>query len=234
MTSRLYRLASVLAVVFMTVLVAQPAAVAAQTDPIGILKKLPGLETAHARKYLSADMVAPPGAATPTPEVQHLVVTATALEFNSSISLGLAERLFLNDATIREMVGEPTGTITKTDAGTVGPQAAIYLARTDIGDGNAHALLIAQRDNLAFLIRADGPEAALKPALVRFGRFMMSARPGSGDAVEHPPAKSTGGLWDVFPGAGDTQVLGGLVPTYDYDLLGPTGDSPIGSATPVS
>lgn len=234
LTRRSLRLTGLLALAFMTILAAQPAAVAAQSDPIGILKQLPGLKNAYARKYMSADMVAPPSAATPVAGQRQLVVTATVLEFTSPATLALAERFALNDTTIRQMLGEPTGTIAKSDADAAGPNAVIYLVRTDIGDGNAHALLIAHHDNLAFLIRADGPEAALKPALTRFGSYMMQAEPGTGRAVENPPIESTGGLWDVFPRAGDKDVLQGLIPMYDYDLLGPTGESPIGSATPVS
>lgn len=232
---RVVRMTALSAALCITVLATQAPAIAAQTDPISILKQLPGLKAAYARKYISADQATPCCAAAPTsPGVQHLVVTATVLEFKSAFNLSLAERLFLNDTTIHEMLSEPNGTVTKNDVGSVGPHAEIYLVRTDIGDGQAHALLIAHHGTLAFLIRADGPEASLRPALVAFGTFMVNAKPGPESETENHRAGSTGGLWNLFPSSSDKDVLHGLVPMYDYDLLGPTGQSPIGSATPAS
>lgn len=225
---RIARVAT-LATVILVVALAASAPAAAQTDPITILKQVPGLKAAYARKYISTDQATPA-----LPSGQQLTVTATALEFSSAIKLALAARLFINDATIHEMLGEPAGTVTKTAASSVGPNAEIYLVRTDIGDGQAHALLFAHHGTLAILIRADGPEALLGPALIAVGKFMVDAKPGSGEVTLRPPAASTGGLWDLFPSTGDQAVLHGLVPAYDYDLLGPTGDLPIGSATPVS
>lgn len=225
------RLIGTFVMLFALLMAGQAPAVAAPTDPIAILKDLPGLKAAYARKYISADQVAPPGVATSVPVYQHLVVTPTVLEFSSSFSLALARRAALNQTAIRQMLGEPTGTITTSDASQVGPGATIYLVRTDIGDGQAHALLIATHGTFGFLIRADGPEAELKPVLLAFGRSMTSARP-SDDRVVFRKVRSTGGLWALFPT--DDSVLQGLAPMYDYDLLGPSGESPIGSATPAS
>lgn len=227
--TRRSRLTVPIALLLIALLAAHVPAVAAQSDPVAILKEVPGLKAAYARKYISTDQATPA-----LPSGQRLTVTATALEFSSALKLALAARLFINDATIHEMLGEPTGTVTKSAASSVGPNAEIYLVRTDIGDGQAHALLFAHHGTFAFLIRADGPEAALRPALVAVGAFMVNARPGSGVVTLRPPAQSTGGLWGLFPTARDENVLHGLVPMYDYDLLGPTGDLPIGSATPAS
>lgn len=216
-------------------LAAQAPAFAAQSDPISMLKQLPGLKAAYARKYIAEDRLPriTPGTPASSPYAG-TVVTPTVLKFNSALSLSLAKRLFLNDETIRQMLGEPTGTITKGAAGNAGANAVIYRVRTDIGDGQAHALLIATRGNLGFLIRADGPDAALEPALVAFGRYMVNATPGPDREAVDKPHGSTGGLWDLFPTGSDPDVLRGLVPMYDYDLLGPSGESPIGSATPAS
>jgi hypothetical protein len=229
LTRRISRVLLLGALLFVTLLRVPAAAVTAQGDPVAILKQVPGLKAAYARKYISTDQATPA-----LPGGQRLTVTATALEFTSAFQLALAVRVFINDATIHEMLGEPTGTVTKTAASSVGPNAEIYLVRTDIGDGQALALLFAHHGALAVLIRADGPEVSLTPALVAVGTFMVNARPGSGAVILRPPAQSTGGLWNLFPSAKDTGVLHGLAPAYDYDLLGPTGDLPIGTATPAS
>ena len=55
--------------------------------------------------------------------------------------------------------------------------------------------------------------------MLALGEFMVEAEPGSGEVDLTGGGQSSGGTWDTLPTAADSEILGGLVPVYDYDLL---------------
>jgi hypothetical protein len=69
--------------------------------------------------------------------------------------------------------------------------------------------------------------------MVDFGRFMAAAGPVTEPVVVNDIG-ATGGPFDLMPERGDDDVLHGLVPMYEYDLL-TNGQEPIEHiATPTS
>jgi hypothetical protein len=204
----------------------------AQESPEEILQYLPGLESANARAYVStAELgLVPAGTpeATPAPTGVSRVY-ATVLEFSNEIALTTTWAVMVNDDLFATISGESGLEFTVTRPDDLGDQALLGLAADDHDETTG--VLIVQDGNLGLLVSAEGEDAeAVETVLRAFGEHMVTATPGTGDITIDPLGGSTGGTWDVLPGAEDTDLLGSLIPLHEYDLLAST--SPI-EATPA-
>jgi hypothetical protein len=214
-------------------------AVAAQDSVDDFLEYLPGLESAHARKYISSDRLgmlplaspeATPESAAPVNASQ--VVTVTVLEFESTVIVTGLFGSFLNEELAADIMGESEIDPSVTEIDNLGDQARLYLGEFERSDEHAVAGLLAVQDgNLGFLISGTGPEDSVVQTLREFAEYMLAAEPGDGPVVYGDHADSTGGTFDLLPSAEDGLFLGTLVPMYDYDLLH-VGNHPV-EATPV-
>jgi hypothetical protein len=192
----------------------------AQDSPLDLLPFLDGLETAHSRRYVNHERLGLPAEiASPVAETPSAasLVEVTVLEFGTPDDVTVAFEMFVNDELIRGILGEDEMEFSVSESVELGEQAFLYVGPVD--DGASHSgLLLIQDGNLGLLISANGETEEIQETLLAFGTFMVEAEPG-GDIVLGNHADSTGGTWDVMPSADDRDVLGGLWPMYDYDLL---------------
>ncbi len=208
----------------------------AQDSPLDLIQYLPGLESAHSRRYVNHDRLGlPPEFATPVSNEKSAasLVEVTVLEFGTPDDVSAAFDMFVNDALIRGILGEDEMEYSVSETVELGDQASLYIVPSEAGDAYSGLLLI-QDGNLGLLISAKGETVAIQETLMAFGEFMVDAEPG-GEIVLGNHADSTGGTWDVMPAADDRDVLGDLWPVYDYDLL--VSNHPIGEpeeATPAA
>jgi hypothetical protein len=215
--------------------------VAAQDSVDDLLEYLPGLESAHARKYISSDHLgfsvlaspeATPESALPANSTQ--VVTVTVLEFeNAVIVTGLFGSL-LNEELAADIMGRSEIDPSVTEIDNLGDQARLYLGEFERSEEPVVAGLLAVQDgNLGFLISGTGPDDSVVHTLREFAQYMLAADPGDDPVVYGDYADSTGGTFDLLPSAAKHGLfLGTLVPMYDYDLLH-VGNHPV-EATPES
>jgi hypothetical protein len=222
-----------------------PIATAAQDSADDYIKLLPGIESAYARRYISAQPAEEFGFATPEaspasgptrpgtedlPPAGTAQVTATVLEFDSATTLTTVWATKLDDELLGEIAGSHGSDLEITQVDDLGDQA-ISAAGMD-HDGRATVVLVVQDGNLGIILTGYGTdEPNVSKSLSDIAKFMVAAEPGTDPVTLDPPS---GGTWDIFPTAQDTDVLGNLMPIHDYDLLNGDG-SPIGRgpATPV-
>jgi hypothetical protein len=206
----------------------------AQESPEEILQYLPGLKSANARSYVStADELGLVPAGTPkaTPASTGVSrVYATVLEFSNEITLTTTWAVMVNEDLFATISGESGLEFTVTRPDDLGDQALLGLGTNEHDETTG--VLIVQDGNLGLLISAEGDDAEVVESTLRaFAGHMVAAEPGTGAVTIDPLNGSTGGTWDVLPGAEDTDLLGPLIPLHEYDLL--ASNSPI-EATPES
>jgi len=210
-----------------------PVAAAAQ-ETSDILHMIDGLETAYARRYDSPALH--PHLATPEPGtamdagIPDLVST-TVLEFVDTDAATAALRLLRNDMAIQMLSGQDDVSIDDFEPVDLGDQGLLYIREPGDAGDTASGSLIVLDGNLGLVVMAHGAVDTIEPALLAFGEFMVRAEPGPAEITFGELADSTGGTFDVMPGRDDADVLRGLVPMYEYDLL--LSDSPL-EATPAS
>lgn len=205
-----------------------PASSAAQITMEDMLLRLDGLQTAYSRKYVSASEMgfASPEAQDPT--VPSLVLV-TVLEFETEEHVADAFDGVLNGLVAKLIIGEPDMDIDATTIDDLGDQAELFSGSYETYDGSTEhgALLALQDGNLGFLITAYGLDSAITDTMTDIAGFMVDAEPGTDPVTPQFPAATTGGSFDVMPAADDADVVHGLVPMYDYDLLLNGGTEPI-------
>jgi hypothetical protein len=224
------------AVATVTIGLARPAA--AQMSPEEILLQLDGLESAYARKYISADptlgfAMAEAGVATPAAWVEPDQATpdtmlVTVLDFETEADAASAFNTRLNGLTARLLLGDPELSLEERAIDGLGDVAMLYTGVDETGDEPEHVALMGVQDGeYGYLIEAWGVDGSLVKTVEGFGRFMAAAEPGDGP-VEVGEYGASGGVFELMPDMGEPEVLHGLVPMYEYDLLLDGGDEPLG------
>jgi hypothetical protein len=200
---------------------AAPQSTMAQESPIDLLKYLEGLESAHARRYQSAESLNVMPLATPTTgrtPTSASRVEATVLEFSTEAEAETAFALALNDGLAREILGEPDIEFDESGAVDLGDQARIFVGARS--DGEETVGLLAVRDgNLGFLVSAAGADDTIRQTLRDFGIYIVEAEPGTGAVTVDEFGMASGGTFDLMPSFDDEDVLNGLIPVHDYNLL---------------
>jgi hypothetical protein len=233
---RNFRLIAILAMTLsMAVSAGSPAA--AQDSPTDLLKYLDGLESAYSRRYMAPDEFALGSLATPEGAAEQgstWIVYTTVLEFTSADEVSSAYSGMVNDEMARIIMDQPNIEFVVDKSVELGDQAHLYVGPTEHGDDDEVAgLLIVQDDNLGFMVSAAGSDASIEQTLRDFGEFMVDQEPGTGDISVDEFGFASGGTFDVMPTSTDTDVIGNLIPMFDYDLL--VSNSPLeGAATPVN
>jgi len=202
-----------------------------ESSPADLVRQLPGLNSAIARRYVSVDFFAgfpvpTPAGTTPGIESSITRVEVTVLEFDNSVIVTSAFATMLNDELVAGLVGHHDSTIESRDIDNLGDRARYYLVGSGQDDDLPTGFLVEQDANLAFLITAKGKTADLVPTVRAFADYMLAAEPGTGDVVYGDTANSTGGTFDLLPPAEEAPFLGFLIPMDDYDLLN-IGNSPV-------
>lgn len=208
---------------------------AAQESTGNLYESLPGLETVHARMYaqehdLAAELAATPDPAGESNATSQLIITVLEFETPEDAEATFAETL--NDDIAAQTVGAvDTGFTTSEDVDDLGDWAHIYLSEAPEGENYpVRGLLLVQDGNLGFMIQSFADDDSTREQLTAIAEFMVDAEPGDAPVVVDDNGFASGGTFDMLPG-GDDDVLGPLVPRFDYDLL--VSGSPLEpSATP--
>lgn len=210
-----------------------PAASAAQLSPQDLLKRLDGIETAYARKYISdrdLGFVTPVISDAADPET----MTVTVLEFETDAQAESAFRGMLNEFVVKMIIGKEEIDLEMAIVDDLGDAARLYTGVDEHFIEPQEVAFLAVRDgNLGILIQAYGTDPAITSQAMDFATFMVAAEPGTG-SLNLEGLFATGGTFDIMPSVDDTDLLHGLIPMYDYDLIN-GGNHPLHhTATPAA
>ncbi len=202
-----------------------PTITSAQTDSNELLHQIPGLETAYARRYAPADDLNwGDFPIEPNEETPHYMLVM-ALTFESELMLRGVMGSMLNASIASMLLGRSEATIVETHLHTL-PEGNILYFSEDKTEGHPYAsLLVVPVGNVAYLINSEGDDAALQVTSNAVGEFIAEADPSEAPVTVEAEGVAVGGPFDVMPGTEDLEMLNGLVPLFDYDLL--VSDSPI-------
>ncbi len=206
-----------------------------------MLTSLDGLKSAYARKYMSADELgfATPVAASSTPAASSgvSVLTITVLEFENETQASATYRLAANPMIVGAVAGESDTRFERKGTANLGDKANLYMGKDEQSRAaETTGILFVLDGNLGYIITGSGPgpDEAISETLSRFATFMLKRDPGTEDVTLHQQSTATGSTFDLMPTRADRDVIGDLVPMYDYDLLN-QGESPMeNDATPAT
>lgn len=206
----------------------------AQEGSQELLAQIPGLETAYARRYSPAsdlnwgDFPIEPNEQTP----HYLLIMA--LKFSNAAMLQGVLNAALNPQIAGFIMQRPDADLIETSVSEL-PEGNVLFVSNDEEESHPYAsLLVLPVGDTAFLLDANGDSADIQTTLNDIASFLEDAEPADNPVVVEEEGVATGGPFDLLPGVEDLELLNGLVPLFDYDLL--VSDSPIlpTGATPES
>jgi len=212
-----------------------------QVSPEALIASLDGLETAYARRYVSADPhqgfidatpeASPVAARGATPSAQADAMTSaevTVLQFATDADAEHAWRLTTGTLVASAVLSEDPAALTGSEVPGLGDSALLYLLPDATGsETEAHGVIFVRSGSTGIIVSGAGAtsNAALGERLQEFAQFIVD-HPASPDPVTvlHE-GTATGGDFARMPGPDDRNVLQGLIPMWDYDLT--VSNSPI-------
>lgn len=191
-----------------------------------MLAQIPGLRSAYARRYNPVDDLqhiqiddADIEVTEETPD--HLVVIA--LEFGSATELTSVLGMMLNADTAGLILGDSGIELTEEPVGDLPRGSMLYYGNE--ADGEYRSLLVIPVDNIGYAITTRGATDAVQVTSDAIGAFLVEQEPSDTSVVVADEGVAEGGVFETFPGVDDLEMLNGLIPMYDYDLL--VSESPI-------
>lgn len=202
-----------------------PTLVAAQTESKELLAQIPGLESAYGRRYAPADDLSwGDFPIEPNEETPHYMLIM-ALTFQNAMMLRGVMGSMLNASIVGTILGRPGADLTETSIPTL-PEGNILFFGEDENEGHPYAsLLVLPMGDVAYLINTEGDAAAIQTTANAVAEFLADTDAGSAPVRVVAEGVAEGGPFDAMPGNDDLELLNGLVPLFDYDLL--VSDSPI-------
>lgn len=186
-----------------------------------LLAQVPGLQSAYARRYNPADDMAHihidmdvMDATDETPD--HLVVMA--LEFGSAAELTGVLGMMLNTNTAGLILNDTHITLTEEPVGEFPRGSTLYYG-SDPDHESYKSLLVIPVDNIAYAISTRGVTEAVQVTADAIGAHLVAQEPTDSPVVVVSEGLAEGGPFEVFPGEDDLELLNGLIPMFDYDLL---------------
>lgn len=199
---------------------------AAQPSPEQLLAQLDGLETAYARRYTSdrnLAFVTPAVSTASTPD--RLVISV--LEFGTEEDVSDAYDSVMTGLVAGAILGHGGGNLDQEEIDGLGDRAILF---SGVTESDEHVALLGVQDgNLGILIEARGDDASMLDTMMAVAEHMVDAEPGDDPVSVDDRGVATGGTFDIMPDMDDPDVLNGLVPLYDYDLLLNGGSEPLES-----
>lgn len=201
-------------------------ATAAQFSPEDVVRRLDGIETAYARKYIADREL---GFATPvvsdasTPST----ITITVLEFDTNENATSAADGLINAFVAKLILGKPDVDLGAKLITGLGDQATLFTGIDEFFNPPQHVALLAVQDGrFGFLIQAFGADDEMQDVMTEIAASMLDSTVGS-EKITLTNGLANGSTFDLMPGRDDADLLHGLIPMYDYDLLGPGGSHPL-------
>lgn len=206
----------------------------AQEGSQALLEQIPGLETAYARRYSPADhhdwgdFPIEPNAQTP----HYMLIMA--LTFSSEMMLQGVLSSALDPQIAGFIMQRPAADLIETSVSDL-PEGNVLFVNLNEAENHPYgSLLVLPVGKTAFLLECTGESAEIQTTVNAIAEFLVDADPSDAPVIVEAEGVATGGPFDVLPGVEDLELLNGMIPLHDYDLL--VSDSPIlpTNATPES
>lgn len=209
-----------------------PGIVTAQDASTDLLQQIPGLQTAYARRYAPADDLdwgdfpIEPGEETP----HYMLIMA--LTFDSEMMLRGVLSSMLNASIAGMLMDRADSDLTETSLPTLPNGNVLFFSEDESANHSYASLLVVPVGEIAYIINSDGDSDAIQETVNTIGEFLAESEPGDSPVTVENEGVASGGPFDAMYGTEDLELLNGLVPLYDYDLL--VSESPIlpADATP--
>ncbi|MGC4190259.1 MAG: hypothetical protein QM589_03380 [Thermomicrobiales bacterium] len=200
-----------------------------------MIASLDGLNSAYARRYTFEDefdghLEAPPISAPEDRDHGMTAATITILQFATEADAENAWKLTAGSLMAGAIIGERPADLTATNLPDLGDDGTIYLMSDAAGSETEASGILFMRDGTTGIIVAGTGEtsnAALGKRLQKFAGFALDHKATSSQVAVIAEGMAEGGAFDRMPGRDDEDVLRGLVPMGDYDLM--VSDEPIQS-----
>ena len=206
-----------------------------RADAGEILQNLPGLETAYARRYAPADegaaMLSGDWPVGPTESTPSYLLVMMLTFSNAIVVQGLVSTMLSPDVAATVMGRSSEGLIQRTNQAL--PENTVLFAGIDADEHNPYgSLLVLPLGANVYLVQAEGETDAVQATANAIAEFIADSPPAEGEVTVVRKGVAIGGPFAVVPNAEDAELLNGLYPFADYDLL--VSDSPIlpSDATP--
>lgn len=181
-----------------------------------------GLQWGYGRLYAAdmesmMDAMSTPGAE--MPDMENMVLSGVTMIFkfdnDDNASKGLDQ---FGDAFAQEMVGTKGD---KEEVDDLGDEAVAYTGTTtEEGMDMASSTVFARDGDLIYgAVIVGGKEDDAKAMATDVITFMMDKGVSDSDVELNEDGTSTGGAFDAMPTADDADVIGGLLPSNDADIL---------------
>ncbi len=206
-----------------------PQKVAGQPADAGeILQNLPGLKTAYARRYAPADegaaMLSGDWPVKPTARTPEYLLVMVLTFSNALVVRGLASTMLSPDVAATVLGRSSDGLVQQSNPAL--PEGNLLFAGKDANESSPYAsLLVLPIGANVYLVQAEGDTDAVQPTADAIAGYIADSPPADGEVIVVIEGVATGGPFAVLPDAEDAELLNGLYPFADYDLL--VSDSPI-------
>lgn len=198
---------------------------ARQLDPNTILQNLPGLETAYGRRYNPVDGAIVEDWPVDANEATPNYCLVMALTFVSEDAANTVIQDMLSPMTAGIILGRSAGTLEQSSVDSL-PEGNVLFAGEDPEEHQLYAsLLMVPMAERIWLVQVDGESAAIQATANAIAGYIADAEPVDSDVTVEIEGFAQGGPFDSMPDVDEAELLNGLYPFFDYDLL--VSDSPI-------
>lgn len=209
----------------MTMAFASSAAAQGDMTPLN-LSEMDGVESGYARMYMidiEAAMDDPSGGEVATPENASFYGIVIVVDFDGEDSAEAGFETFSDEFSSAFFTGdEPEST----GIDDLGDNAVEMTGEVDVdASGSAPTGLVMVQDGETVYVSVimGGPKTS--ELAMGVAEYMLDGEPGNGEVILTQDGTSTGGAFDLMPTADDADVVDGLVPFMDIDLVaGPALD----------
>lgn len=197
-----------------------------------LLRQIPGLKSAYGRRYIPADQSHLEEYPIEPTEQTPGYLLIMALEFESRATLRGVMGTMLNASIAEFIIGRPADSLTEATNPNLAEGNVLFFSEDDTEHHPFASLLAMPVDRTGYIISTRGEAAAVQTTTNAIAEFLMDSSPSDEPVYVLAKGVAVGGIFDALPDEDDLELLNGLVPMFDYDLL--VSESPIlpADATP--
>lgn len=190
-----------------------------QEDAGQLLQMVPGITSAYARKYLPEGSVpsATPAAAITAATPDYLLAMMITFESETTAQGVIAQML---NTEIAGMIMQRSAAGLELTSNTDLPVGNRLFFGEFTDEAHPYAsLLMIPLGELVVLMNATGESADIQPTVDAIAAYIAEQERGSVPVTVVHRGLATGDVFDMLPDMDQRDLLGGLRPSYDYDLL---------------
>lgn len=203
-----------------------------EIDGMELLHQIPGLKSAWGRRYTPADGIHEQHSPIEPNEQTPDYLLVMALVFESRATLFGVMNTMLNASIASMIIGRPAESLTEATNPKLADGNILYFNEDPAENHPYVSMLAMQVDNVAYIISTRGESAQVQVTVNALAEHLMEAEVSDEPVTVVAEGVAEGGVFEAMPGLDDLELLNGLVPMFDYDLL--ESESPIlpAGATP--